>query len=100
MADVNITITVPDAWVSRTLTALNGMAEKKIGINFENAMRPYEYESKAAEETNIQFAKRVFTDMIKYHIKAYEWNEDYQRFVNESIAITAISEDVPDDILT
>jgi hypothetical protein len=100
MADVNITITVPDAWVGRTLSALNGMADKKIGIRFENAMREYEFESKTGEETNVEFAKRAFREMILQHIKAFEWSEDYQRFQSERDNIVEISENVPDELLT
>jgi hypothetical protein len=100
MADVDITITVPDAWVSRTLDALNGMAGKNIRIEFDRALKEYMYDAKDGSETNPQFAARAFREMIKQHIKAYELNEDYIRYRSDMGDILAPSESVPEDILT
>lgn len=100
MADVNVTITVPDAWVNRVLTALNGQANKDIGLDFENAHKNYTYEAKTGEENNIQFAKRVFTEHLKQQIKIYELSLSYDEYRTAINNITDPFEDVPEDILT
>jgi hypothetical protein len=100
MADVNITITVPDAWVNRTLTALNGMADKNIQIGLDRGFMSYRYDAKKPEETNIVFAKRAFVEMIKNHIKAFEFSEDQERYATDISSVEPASVDVPDGILT
>ena len=100
MADVNVTITVPDAWVIRTLEAINGMADKDIRIEFERAIQSYKYEAKTALENNLQFAKRVFKEMILQHIKAFELDAAYDVYFSSINAIEQPTEDVPEDLLT
>lgn len=100
MADINITITIPDAWVSRVQDAITGQAEKRISTQFESANLSYQYTAKGGAETWIEFAGRVFKEHLKQQIKLYELSEDIARYDSEINSIDLPSEDVPDEILS
>lgn len=99
MADINITITIPDAWITRVQDALTGQVNENISIEFGNSHIRYTYEEKGTD-TWIQFAERVFKEHLKNQIKVYELSIDSIRYTDEIRAITQPIEDVPDDILT
>jgi len=99
MADIDITITIPDAWISRVQDALINQASKQISIEFENAHKRYSYEPKGTD-TWVQFAKRVFTEHLKQQIKVSELSVSYANYTEAINGIDQPFEDVPEEILT
>jgi hypothetical protein len=99
MADVNLTITIPDAYVQRTLDAFNGLAERDIRLKVDYQTMNLNFDQKDEAENNIQFGQRVIRQSILHLIKLYELDKDFKRFTSEKDAITEVSIDVPEDLL-
>jgi len=99
MADIDITITIPDSWITRVQDALTGQAEKPITIEFDNSHKRYSYAEKGTD-TWVQFAKRAFTEHLKQQIKVFELSLSQQAYSDNINAIELPGEDVPEDILT
>jgi len=99
MADIDITITIPDAWISRVQDALTNQASKSIGIEFENAHKRYSYEPKGTD-TWVQFAERAFKAHLINQIKVSELSVSYANYTEAINGIEQPFEDVPEDILT
>lgn len=101
---VEITISIPDQYVSRVLEALLGLSGKTIelmvhGDDFHGDWR-YSYSPKLPNETNKQFAERVVRENIKALVKLFDYAEDIERYNAEVALITSPVQDVPDDIIT
>ena len=99
MADIDITITIPDAWVTRVQDALTNQASKNISIDFENGHIDYSYEPKGSDNW-VQFAQRAFREHLKNQIKVSELSIDNERYRTDISGIEQPGEDVPEDILT
>ncbi len=99
MADIPITIIIPDAWITRVQATLTGQADKDITIEFNNAHKRYSYAAKGSD-TWIQFAKRAFREHLKQQIKVYELSISQQEYSDNIQNIELPGEDVPEDILT
>ena len=98
MADIDITITIPDAWVTRVQESLTGNAEKNINIDCENAHINYSYDPKGSDNWLV-YAEKVFIKHLVSQVRLYELskaNEDYRNAIN---AIEQPTENVPDDLL-
>jgi hypothetical protein len=101
MPDVNLTLTIPNQYVSRALDALNGLADKELQMqNINGQLRDFKYDPKQGGETNKDFAERVFRVIGKALIRLYEYDEDYDRYTTDIGAVAQPSESVPQDIIT
>ncbi|RQW04064.1 hypothetical protein EH223_08465 [candidate division KSB1 bacterium] len=103
MADVALSITVPDANVARVVAALNAGADKPFILEIQTAGgggRTAQYPAKDAGETTAQFAARVLRWLIKNFIYAIEINSDIDRYTQQTGAIVAPAANVPEDIVT
>ena len=111
MADVILTIAVPDAMVTRTLNAFNAIADTHITIEARgsqdmpdgsdsNGHWDFRITPKAAEETHKQFGERVLRELGKAVINMVDKAEDDVRYKTEVAAIALPASDVPDNILT
>ena len=98
MADIDITITIPDAWVPRVQDALTNQANKSISIDFDNATIRYSYDPKGSD-TWVEFAERAFKEHLKNQIKVSELSIDNERYRTDISEIEQPSEDVPENIL-
>ena len=108
MADVDLTITIPDAHTVRVLDAFNKaagarielMAHKSVGDTNFNANWSFQYAEKDASENNKQFAVRAILELTKALVKMVDYAEDQDRYRTEVSAITPANQDVPEDIIT
>ena len=111
MADVDLTITIPDAHTVRVLDAFSKaagarielMANKGVGSPENpsfNANWSFSYAEKDASENNKQFAVRTILELIKALVKMVDYAEDQDRYRTEVSAITPANQDVPEDIIT
>jgi hypothetical protein len=100
MADVILKITIPDAYVQRTLDAFNGLAERDISLKVDYQNMNLNFEPKTVDENNVEFGERVIRQSILHLIKLYELDKDFKRFTSEKDAIAEVSETVPEDLLT
>ena len=104
MANIDITITIPDAHVARVSEAITNLADKqlKVEVNadgFHNRWE-YSYEPKQPAESSLQFAQRVVRENIKAIVRLYEYTKDWNRFEAESSAVVQPSQNVPEDVIT
>ena len=100
MADINVIITVPEEWINRVKDTINGMADNEISINYGISRKIYSYGGKLEEESETQFAKRVFTEHLKQYIKVFELNNSKLEYNENISAVESATEDVPENILT
>ena len=108
MADVDLTITIPDAHTVRVLDAFTKaagarielMAHKHTENNEFNANWSYSYDEQQPGETAKQFAVRVILEQIKALVKLVDYAEDQDRYRTAVAAITPATQDVPDNIVT
>ena len=108
MADVNITLTIPDAHVTRVseaFTKLSGAnihldADKDFGGTMFTGRWDFMIDPQEGAETTKEFAIRFITDLIKATVKLVDYAEDRERYNTEVAAITKPDEDVPDGIVT
>jgi hypothetical protein len=109
MADVPLTITVPDARVTRVLNAFNKIADTHMMIeargsspnptNDFDARWDFRIAAKTTEETNIQFGQRVLRELGKAVVNMVDKAEDDKRYRTEVASVVPPVSDVPDDIL-
>lgn len=105
MADIIVSITIPEGYAGKVLNAFNKVAGTHLGIesdNMENNFHcrwDFQINPKAPSETNIQFGQRVFREFGKAIINMVDKAEDDIRYRNEIAAITAPHSDVPNNIL-
>ena len=109
MADVNVTITIPDAWVTKVLAAFNTIADTHMTIEARGSGDPAtEFDGrwdfwiapKGPGETNIQFGQRVLRELGKAVVSMVDKAEDDVRYRTEIAAVVPPASDVPTDILT
>ena len=110
MADVQLTITIPDVHTTRVLDAFTKaagarielMAHKHTENNDFNANWSFEYaeQDTAGGETAKQFGARVILELTKALVKMVDYAEDQARYRTEVSAITPAAQDVPEDVIT
>ena len=108
MADVELTITIPDAHTVRVLDAFTKaagarielMAHKSVGDTNFNAYWSFEIAPQGESENAKQFAVRVILEQIKALVKLVDYAEDRDRYRTAVAAITPANQDVPEDIVT
>lgn len=98
MADVDLTVTIPDAWVDRVLTAISNFAGNKIEIRIDGVSLEFSYAQKGAGESNIEFGKRWLRNLGLYFVKVSELKTDVIRYNNEAAAISEPNQSVPSNI--
>ena len=89
MADINVTITIPEEWISRVQAAKHGMAEKNISIDFKHTHIRYSYPAKN-DETEVEFAQRICREHWRQQVKAYELSIDNERYSDEIEGISSM----------
>ena len=108
MADVVLNITIPDAYVLRTLAAFNTIVDTHITIearghgdpkNEFNGHMDFTIQPNQAGETNKQFGERVFRSLGLAVIKMVEKEADEDRYRTAVATIPPPTEKVPTDIL-
>lgn len=103
MADVNLTIVIPDAYITRVLDALNAVAGASFSIEATkddtHAHWDFTIAPKGASETNRDFAKRFIRELGKAVINMVDKAEDEQRYRDEISIISPPVSDVPNSIL-
>ena len=110
MADVNLTITIPDAQVTRVFDTFTKLADRNIILR--TSLSPIEpggrepegswvlkFSSKLVSETNKQFGIRAILETIRALVKLKEYTEDTQRYHNDVSVVIPPSQNVPDNIV-
>jgi len=109
MADVQLTITIPDAYVTRAVNAFTTITDTHMTIearghgdpeNEFNGRWDFSIEPKGDTETMKEFGERVFRSLGLAIINMVDKAEDETRFRTEVQAIVPPASDVPEDILT
>ena len=102
MPDISLTVTIPDAHVSRVVDAVTANADRTIKVEVQYGCSPsrtFSYEPKQVGETNQQFGQRVVAGFIRALVRCHEFAADHQRFVAEQATITQPTESVPDEVV-
>lgn len=100
MADVTLSVTIPDAYVTRVLTAISGLADKKLKLKNDGIIEfEFTYLGKQNGETNKAFAKIFLKILVKTAVKLNEFSADVIRYKNDTSAIALPSQNVPDGII-
>jgi hypothetical protein len=101
MADIDLTVTIPDSKAVRVQEAFNGMANNKIQMQFDNINHEFIYDERQNGETNKEYAQRILRELAKSLIKIYELDKDFkERYIPEIKAVQEPAINVPNDILT
>lgn len=103
MADVQLTLTVPDAYVTRVLAAMNHADGRLVEVSVGDAAIGDNYGFTTAIEKggmgNAEYAKYFIMQLIKTYVRAYEFGVDRVRFESEQAAVTPATQNVPDEIV-
>jgi len=104
MADVQLTLTIPDQHVTRVLEAFVGLDDASIkivvqGTEYEAKWR-YTYLPQQPGETTKQFAIRVIRAHIVAMIRVHALKDDIRRYDEAVTAIPIPEQNIPDDIIT
>ena len=102
MADVVLSITIPNQFVARVVAAINARAGKEMSIQVlaaENVPFQFQYAPKAAEETQMQYGQRFVKEYIRAFVRCHELNTDATRFSSAVAAVPVPSQSVPDEIV-
>jgi len=108
VADVNLEITVPDAWTSRVLAAFTAITNTHIQIishgssvdhiDFHGKI-DFKIDEQQPGETAKQFGERVLRDFGKHIVKLVELAADEVRYDEDVADVNPPTENVPEDIL-
>jgi hypothetical protein len=109
MADVILNITVPDAWVTKTMDAFNTVTDTHMTIEARgHSPNPedefdgrwdFQIAVKEAGETDKQFGQRVVRELAKAVVNMVDLAEDSKRYRTEMAAIAPPESDVPEDVI-
>ena len=110
MPDVDLSLKIPDAYVSRAIEAFNGLAGKRIELmahgdggspenpNF-NGNWSFTIAPKGESENLKQFGERFLRELGIAALRLWDYAEDQDRYRGEVALITPASQDVPDDAI-
>jgi len=104
--DVELTITIPDAYVARAIDAFSGVAGARIDMNAHNpetnfnANWTFAIEPKDGAETLKDFGQRFMKELGLAVIRLWDYAEDQDRYRTAVNLIPSAAQDVPDDLLT
>ena len=107
MADVEITVVIPEAWVADTVeafTAVAGaridmMAHKSVGDTEFNANWDFTIAPKGESEGAKAFGARFFKELGLAVVRLYQYAKDRDRYRTEVSGIESAHQDVPDDAI-
>lgn len=104
MADVQLTITIRDASVTRVVAMLDGYAGKNIsyGVSENNnpMMECFDFSLPTKNGlTNKLLGEKVLRCLLLNLVKCFELQKDRFRYTTEEKAIPLPTQNVPDDII-
>lgn len=106
MADIKLTITIPDAKIPKVAEAFTGMAGKNISISPNvhpaggSAGWSYSYIPQQGGEGTKAFGERVVFETMRALVRAYFQNKDTSRYAGDVDAVSKPANGVEDDIIT
>jgi len=109
MADIPLTIIVPDAWATKVLNAFNKIADTHMTIEARGSGDPatefdgrwdFRIAPKGAGENNLQFGQRVLRELGKAVVNMVDKAKDEKRYRTEIAAVVPPVSDVTDNVLT
>lgn len=103
MADVDLTVTVPEVWQTKVVDSFTTIAGANILIHINkpglNARWKFTIAPKGASETLVQFGSRFLRELGIAYVNAVDKAEDEDRYKAAIAAIPPPISDVPDNIL-
>ena len=107
MADVEITVVIPEAWVDDTVEAFTKVAGSRIDMHAHKSTEASEFnanwdftiESKGETEGAKAFGARFFKELGLAVVRMYQYAKDRDRYRTEVSEITSAHQDVPDDAI-
>ena len=100
MADVDLTVTIPDAYVIKVLNALQATADRDLMLGAFNSDSPIEWGFKISGqqggETSKDFGERYIKEFLLAVIRMVEFAQDKNRYDAEIQAVTPPTQDVGD----
>jgi len=106
MADIELTIRIPDAYITRTIDAFTGVAGARIDLMAHNpetefnANWNFTISPKDDAEPLKSFGERFLRELGLAVIRMWDYAEDQDRYRTAVSTIPSAAQDVPDDILT
>lgn len=102
MADVTLTVTIPDAYVQRVIDAVTGYAGDELTLRAERSgpEQRYSYLAKQAGETAVEYGSRFLKEYIRAFVKLYELDMDMSRYNSDVQGVAQPSVNVPDGIVS
>ena len=106
MADIEVTITIPDEHVPRVVATFNALCGAEVTMHSTNATTGIPGNShisiaeKGESETNLQMGKRIIKRLILGAVELSEKGAEDNRYQSEIAAVTPPTVEVSDDIIT
>lgn len=105
MADLKITITIPEANQKRIKDAINALLGNQASLSVfleKKGLMSYDFSFSKQDknESDADFYKRFFTEIVKMYVGCYEMANDKERYVNQIKSIDPPNVDVPNQIIT
>ena len=100
MADLNITITIPESYIPRVQATFTGLSG--VEMNLKNDISggiDFIIEPKQSGETNIQFGTRFIRQSMLQFVRLFELDLDTERYKTSIAAVATPAESVPPDII-
>lgn len=101
MADVTLSIIIPDEHQGRVLAALNAYADKTIQMQIRVTdvdKWNWFYPERGTDGPKV-WAEKILRKFFVNLVKCYEYNLDLDRYNSDIAAIAQASESVPDEII-
>jgi cysteinyl-tRNA synthetase len=100
MANVTLSVTIPDAHVDTVLRMLNNLSGKNLFLRSNGVIEwKFNFDGKQNGETNKAFAERYIKSFIRASVRLNEYTMDAQRHATETLAIAQPAQNVPDEII-
>lgn len=97
MADVSITITIPDAHTTRVQEAFTNLSDSRLTLNNGIMSIEFSIAGKTPTENNIQFAQRFIRTALKQFVRLNEKRTDLEdRYKPAVEAVPLPQESVPE----
>lgn len=104
MADVQITITIPDAWTTKVLDAFQRTSGKNLRLEAHGPDSHSDWSftigPQGPGESAVAFGKRFITQLGKAVVDMVDYADDRDRYSSEISAIQPPQSDVPEGIIT
>lgn len=100
MADVVLSITIPDAWRTTTLAAFTAVVGASMTLQSSNGLNTQWTFTIPAQGglTDRQFCEKVFRELGEAVVNMVDIDADRTRYNTELAALTPPASDVPDNI--